>query len=89
MAWNFCCCSGLSSGEIFSSKETPIFRSASTFCRPLSVVFFFSSPSCLISCWRIGTICFFCSSVSPSSIENWFDSAVSGFAAICGAGMIS
>ena len=42
MAWNFGCWSALSSGLIFSSKETPSFRNASTFCTPLRVVFFFS-----------------------------------------------
>ena len=64
-------------------------RNCSSFFRPLREVSFFSAPSCLISSSRMGTICCFCCSVSPSSMENWSAISVSGLTAICGAGMIS
>src|SRR5208283_4589657 len=75
---NFCCCEGFRMGAILSSTALPICLNCSTFCTGLRAVFFFSAASCGSSCFRKGTICCFCCSVSPSSIENWLIIASSG-----------
>ena len=89
MALNFCCCCWSRRGVILASMALPICLNCSIFSKGLSEVFFFSAPSCFTSSCRKGTICYFCCSFRPSSIENVLSVAVSGLSTNCGLGMIS